>query len=162
NGMCAPKRSSRPMMSPPTPKKKRKKLPGVVSSSAIKTMPASNQAHQLKVSESTRGAPPARQPQTASSLIISPLAIDTAFEALRIGCATHVINPGLSLIHGTDRVFHDDAPCLIASRNRIHGHCAKVTVVYQVIESLRGLLFVEGIFVDHRAHGEEVVLEQAL
>src|SRR5262249_11929748 len=78
-----------------------------------------------------------------------PIGIWGSIEPHFIRCTPHVKDTRLRLIYALRSVLHDSFPVRGISHG-VHRNSSQITVTNQVLQSLRRLLFVVSVIIDHR------------
>src|ERR1700691_5481560 len=79
-----------------------------------------------------------------------------------LGAAVNVVDAGVSLVDAGEGVVLDGHPGGGAMGEGVDRHGFEGAGVYEVVEGLGGLGFVDGVGVDGLAHGVEVFFEDGL
>src|SRR5579862_12910 len=90
-----------------------------------------------------------------------PAAVGRAVLGREIRSAVNIVDTGLLLVHRDQRIFHIERPVRVA-REGIPGNIANVSRLFQVIQSLRSLLFIERVLLDRVAQSEQVLAQSRL
>src|SRR6266704_1241281 len=91
-----------------------------------------------------------------------PGRIGAAVAGGQVGAAVDINDSGLRLVRGHDGVFLLDLPGIVAPGHGIFGNEFQIVGRDQIIESLRRLLFVESVLLNHVAQREQVLAERRL
>src|SRR5215470_9701642 len=91
-----------------------------------------------------------------------PIRIRCTLQTYLIGCAFHVEDAGLVLAYALACVFHDEPPSLVAAGHRIDGDFEEIAFADEILKSLRRLLLIVGVIVDHLAQCGEVAVKDGL
>src|SRR5438067_958252 len=67
----------------------------------------------------------------------------------------------LGLVDAAQAVFHDRYPAVI-SGHWINGYVKQIAFGHQILQRLRGLLLIEGVLIQLRPDGEQIIAQDAL